>query len=373
MTGKRAPNIKKEARNFIHEVAISCPSTGRTELAEFLKEEVPKQGWRAPSIGTLEKMISAIRNNTEPVDEPWCIGVSSNYGIPIEATSDLLKILRKCLMFGRPFTIREAKWVARLRGIRDVDTILGLAEGYALRERVWEMENGNNPSAKTNLDTSDIDASLSFRHEGQDSKKSRETSWSLRTGIRCGFVPDLNPFADSIALSNKFEIDHSVALMSIYRPGMMQYQIVAANKENPEVMVPVELSNEMDEVFATWLRKFDRDGYGWSNLKRDQRIEIADRLANEIIEASKEMERLESCKKEALQHIWESADKEYEYFTACGDLHHFINNWEPSKELLHKVGLEPSIPEKKIVRGQWVWKPNPESKYNMTYKYGCEE
>ena len=94
-------------------------------------------------------------------DDPWSLGVSPP-DIPPEATADLLAV--KKLTYSEEelftsFTIRQAKWVARLRSaLPDAhpEFLLKWAMLYGVRERTAQER-------KRPMDTADLDAELSFQ------------------------------------------------------------------------------------------------------------------------------------------------------------------------------------------------------------------
>lgn len=104
----------------------------RNEVESILRKDnrnSPK-GW--PSLSTVQKTLATIRKNLanpSPEDEPWSISTLNDYPIPPEALPKVLEEYRlhqvaknekpeldEALSRGawKVFTIRQAKWVARL-------------------------------------------------------------------------------------------------------------------------------------------------------------------------------------------------------------------------------------------------------------------
>jgi hypothetical protein len=130
---------------------------------EIHKELIQIGEDRTPKPSTIEKQISKYRNHlTSPLglEAPWSLGVSAQpeYGISPEATSALLAVWNYCLAIGHAFTIREARWVARLRPAFDgrynpTGELFAYAYEYAIRERICKILNKQ-------IDTADLDAEL---------------------------------------------------------------------------------------------------------------------------------------------------------------------------------------------------------------------
>lgn len=156
------PRISAEMRRWIAQEALADREKSRAMLALELQDKMERVGQRViPAVETLEKLISRARNYpTSPFDEPWSLGVSPQpeYGITPESTGDLLAVWNYCLAIGHVFTIREARWVARLRNAiadhkRATGKLFAFAYGYALRERTCEILNKQ-------IDTIDLDSEL---------------------------------------------------------------------------------------------------------------------------------------------------------------------------------------------------------------------
>ena len=109
---------------------------------------IEKNEKRVPRLSTLEKYISFYRSTTS-LDEPWSLGESTKleYDIPGDATGILLELWKYSLEIGYPFTLRHARWIARLHkvivtGTNDIDhwkqiqILFFTTLRYADRERV---------------------------------------------------------------------------------------------------------------------------------------------------------------------------------------------------------------------------------------------
>lgn len=167
----RKARLTEKELDLLARAASQRPGeTAKTVLARYIELE-----GRPVSISTVEKKLAEWRRNetippakaTLPTEErplgleaPWSLGVSAQpeYGITPEATSDLLAAWNYCLAIGHVFTIREARWIARLRNaITDhkgrIAKLFGFAYEYALRERICKILNKQ-------MDTADLDGKL---------------------------------------------------------------------------------------------------------------------------------------------------------------------------------------------------------------------
>jgi len=143
------------------------PKLSFEEALGILTAEFPSPCFQVPAISTLEKMVRANRRaGKESPDERWSLGVSAPAGIPdnsIRIVADVWKHVLLCS--GRHITVREAKWIARLKDIvfmslpdhylatDKMDALLKWATLYAIRERA-------SLALGLELDTTDIDALL---------------------------------------------------------------------------------------------------------------------------------------------------------------------------------------------------------------------
>jgi len=171
----RKPRLTQNELDLLARAASECSGeTAEVVLARYLELE-----GRPLSKSTVEKKLAEWRRNgtiapakaTLPTEErplgfeaPWSLGVSvqPEYGISPEATGALLAVWNYCLAIGHVFTIREARWVARLRPAfagRDsrIGELFAHAYEYAIRERICKILNKQ-------IDTIDLDAGLFIKN-----------------------------------------------------------------------------------------------------------------------------------------------------------------------------------------------------------------
>ncbi len=137
------------------------PDMQRTALAERILAEVKWPG-KPPELEVLERKISLLRNHPidGPQDKPWSMAALDKYpklGIESpspEAISALIGIWKfrreqaKAVagqwssdMQEQPFTIREAKWSARLSALfkDDLEKLSDVASRYARLELIYQL------------------------------------------------------------------------------------------------------------------------------------------------------------------------------------------------------------------------------------------
>ncbi|MGD0780761.1 MAG: hypothetical protein ABR954_08330 [Dehalococcoidales bacterium] len=134
---KRLARIKPLIRQLIASQAIRYPYKPRIVLASDLKYSIERIGEIPPSEETLIKMISNARNQeTSPLDNPWHLGTlfQDEKGLPSDTleqkytlSSEAIPYILKALWWGLEyfedleFTIRQAKWAARLNGFESLN------------------------------------------------------------------------------------------------------------------------------------------------------------------------------------------------------------------------------------------------------------
>ena len=131
-------HITTEIEGFILWRALERPYGDRTTLAESLQKEIYRKFGKNPSIETLEKKISYYRNHIEddPQEKPWSIATLDAFPIPPQALPIVLKEFRRRTDEGGDFTIRQAKWVARLSA---TDYVKALSYQIAKVEQIYSI------------------------------------------------------------------------------------------------------------------------------------------------------------------------------------------------------------------------------------------
>ncbi|MBI4215920.1 MAG: hypothetical protein HY687_00785 [Chloroflexi bacterium] len=133
--------------------ALEIPRLSRTKLAEQLQGELESAGYDVPEIEVLERKISWYRNHAEsgPLEKPWSTATLEQYPLTPEALAAVLKVWKLRTMKGTNFTIREAKWAARLSSVQqDIERLSLDARRYAHTELLYQTS--KRPFDSTMLD-----------------------------------------------------------------------------------------------------------------------------------------------------------------------------------------------------------------------------
>jgi hypothetical protein len=136
----------------------------RNEVSHLLRKDNPQipSGW--PSLSSVQKVLATVRRTAKddiPQKKPWSMATLDEHPIPPEAIPFVLNVWKLRVAREEGFTIREAKWVARLfrfsaEGIKDIVFIKWLsdvASTYAQLELLYLL-------IKEPLDTTLLDANF---------------------------------------------------------------------------------------------------------------------------------------------------------------------------------------------------------------------
>ena len=155
--------VREVVRRFIGDLAVQYPEWRPAELRDHTIEHF-KDGY-VPGYDTFRKIASSARIPGVE-DVPWSIGAATEAQVPSAALPDVLDVWFLTQLKGEAFTVRQAKWVARLRVLlADIDRgsldfeehLYEWATRYANRESSSETLNPSLP-----LDTTDLDVRLAF-------------------------------------------------------------------------------------------------------------------------------------------------------------------------------------------------------------------
>ncbi len=189
-------------------------------------------------------------------DAPWNMAVPANRNMTDRAIRDVIGVWRRCLAVGYPFSIRQAKWVARLGAFIGMEEPLPLPESerlwilhhwasrYSRRERASEAQG---PSTMT---TTDLDGIVAMN------------PWEHETAVKVGSIDPVRSFGDP-------------------QPGILPFPGVGeAVAVELGLGVPQDcgLQGEADRVYAHWLRHLGR-GPNWAGMPLQERQGIAQELA----------------------------------------------------------------------------------------------
>lgn len=111
-------------------------------------------GW--PSLSSVQKVLAKVRkkaNEPNEEDQPWSTATLGKFPIPPDALPAVLKVWKFRIEKGDTFTIREAKWAARLSGHeQDIERLFFLASRHARTEFIFDLI--GRPFDSTELDRS---------------------------------------------------------------------------------------------------------------------------------------------------------------------------------------------------------------------------
>lgn len=126
----------------------------RNEVDCILHKGNPKLPPRWPSLSAVQKVLATVRKpHDNPQDKPWSTATLDSYPIPPEVLSVVLKVRKLCIEKGQGFSIREAKWVARLSALeQDTERLSFKASRHARTELMFELI--GRPFDSTELDRS---------------------------------------------------------------------------------------------------------------------------------------------------------------------------------------------------------------------------
>ena len=114
----KGPKIKPRILEVITREALKDRNKPRGQLAVELQKIIESMGEIAPALDTLEKQISTARNHApSPLDAPFSLASLTEYDIAPEALPAVLRVWKLNQALGNPFSIRQAKWVARLYAV----------------------------------------------------------------------------------------------------------------------------------------------------------------------------------------------------------------------------------------------------------------
>jgi len=109
-----------------------------------------------PSLRSYESILRPIRKALQadnPQEKPWSMATLDKYPISPDAVPAVLNVWKFRTENGDTFTVREAKWTARLSAFeRDMEKLFSLVSSYARTELMFELV--DRPFDSTVLDRS---------------------------------------------------------------------------------------------------------------------------------------------------------------------------------------------------------------------------
>lgn len=270
----KGPRVSREIKQEIARIFLEGSSQGEQpsakEVRHTLGERLNEVGraYSLPSLRTVQTALTQVRKR-EPelpdVDYPWSLGTSEEHGILPEATGDLLAVWVWSRAVGQPFTIRQAKWTARLRGLATAwpwearESLLYYWSGlYALEERASK-------ALGLSLDTSELDGEMAM------------TGWERTTAFWAGK-------REAGGEKQERYLDYPTHIAEDRsRLHLVRVRAGATVEQQLELtdMPESDLSGGSDRVYAYWLRYLGR-GPRWQGMSPQERHGIAQRLREQV-------------------------------------------------------------------------------------------
>ena len=330
----KGPIITDEVRLLISEVHIAHPHWQAKDVQHEVNVRMRGKG---PKISAIQKQLTTVRKASASVSKsleaPWSIAVSADYGIPLETNEVLMKIWKWCSVVGMTLTIREAQWVARLRGIATDDLLYSLAVRYAGREQVCQL------LGREEIHTADLDIVSVF--------SMINVGWSPHdTEVRWAFLetwkvlPGMNHNTDELDVFRKRadEIDSwnksDYTYMNIPASRMVE-KYLSINPQHKQT-----LGENADIIYTIWLRLFGTSPK-WKNMTLETKIEMAMRLYKEVELKEKEV-------KDAIE-AYEDSKTEKEKWSVAVEFMMSNITWLTSEELLRDAGIPQNHAHWKLV------------------------
>ncbi len=320
----------------IAEIYLGDPKLTVKEVRAHVADRFGTGKW--PGISAVGKEIKKIKEANEGLlkdglESEWSLGASAKHNIPHDANRELIELWKWCVVVGRTFTIREAQWVVRLRGLVPYDILLANAIDYALRERACLIvKKGGIP------DTADLDGRIAFKD------KEGHRAWSYGVAVRTGVVQEpvkAKKKGGELALDG---INTVFAVLMEYEPaGKLVELSLGLNvyKEHSN-----SLSTDGDMAYAMWLRRLSQGPKWGKELTRSEKENIADALYEEVAKED-----------EDIQYVKQSRRKK-ESEEAATFVQFEGQWWIPSGELLAAVGCKSQDFPKGSARPIWDLSPN---------------
>jgi len=280
----KGPIITDEVRLLISEVHIAHP---HWQAKDVQHEVNVRMGGKGPRISAIQKQLTTVRKASASVSKnleaPWSLGISADYGIPLETNEVLMKIWKWCAVVGMTLTIREAQWVARLRGIAPDDLLFLWAIRYARREQVCRL------LGREEIYTADLDIDIvfptgrvSWTPHGAEAVWAFLETWKVLFGMPYGKVLAGKPHSkDELAFFRQ-----RVSEMDDWdKTNYASMNTLASQKVENYLYLDTEhkqtLGKNTDMIYAVWLRLF-ASSPKWKNMNLETKSEMAMRLHKEI-------------------------------------------------------------------------------------------
>ena len=305
----------------------------RRELLGRLKGKNVNTPDNWPALTTVQAILKGVINADKIVvergiDEPWSMGACAKYDMPQNAIDSLMEVWKYSIATGHVFTIREAKWAARLsstfaRRKGHISSLAAYSREYARREQIYEL-------LGKPMDTRDLDAACVM-------EDSEVLFYETLGMIPRPIINDKTGETEDIV--NLFYSENAPKTALLYmKPGLLLSVI-------NEIDTPDEYMNDLSEkqeyIYAAIL-VFLSKGPKWSTLSREDFLSLLSKIRACVIRLTQRTTEL----------IWEYNGIRYVSGGGDGKPEDIIDT-----DILNMVGYEFS-----------TRKPNNEAKDERTHK-----
>jgi len=330
----KGPIITDEVRLLISEVHIAHPHWQAKDVQHEVNVRMRGKG---PKISAIQKQLTAVRKASASVsrslESAWSLGISADYGIPLEANEAIMKIWEWGVAVGITLTIREAQWVTRLRGIVPDDQLFSWAVRYAGREQVCSL------LGREETYTVDLDLMLGYsRMHVNWSTNREEIFWTTiaKWAVLAGKHYNIHELASFSKRADELGSWDRAKYASMSTPASRKVEkYLSINPQHKQT-----LGENADIVYVLWLRLFGSCPK-WKNMTLETKNEMAMRLHKEV--------ELKEKKIKDTGEAYQDSTTEDEKTRLSFKIFASTLKWLPSEELLQDAGVPQDHERWKIV------------------------
>jgi hypothetical protein len=236
---KRAKKMLSEIAALISHMAAS--EEDRDSLADRIIDEIKQKYPKeiSPTRETVLQRISRARNQEIlPADQPWHMGSldEPNYRLPSEAIPYILKVQDESRKFGWEITIRQAKWISRLCGIKTIqqtDSLSRVSRAYAMYERSWEIAKLPSPCNTSTFDKSLIDG-----------------TWKIVIREWEGTQVQTNFKSFKRAFEETTKIEMAGVMVPVTSFYVSEGRVFAFNDKDKDIFIPLPANTKQEELLS---------------------------------------------------------------------------------------------------------------------------
>ncbi len=277
----RGPWVSDRVGTRIEEVAELYPKLTPWQIREQLVREFEGTDYFVPGPDGVRRRVNRVRQFREEDDSPWSLADSGSPGMAPEVLKDVMAVWKDCLIGGDTFTVRHAKWVARLSGV--VPERKGIGSGrveelyrwaliYTARERTCRAR-------QTRFDTTDLDARIAFEGE------------TYRAIQKVHGLP--HAYQDILMVESLLDVAPKQAVREWrsrqYLPGKTReerQEFFKAEAEIEEMFESIEDAGEAADahtVWRVWIAALSQKGEKWPKIESHRKVEVAKELVKQVV------------------------------------------------------------------------------------------